>query len=102
MLISDLAASISLSVKSAPRFCLLFTLAAFIAQEIYFRDREMGVRQDRMGGWGFLVHPTIVWGPSEHWLLFGLVSIPVAQDYRDRAQEEHWRLGFGATYLFAQ
>jgi hypothetical protein len=52
------------------------------------------------GGWDLLVHPTVVWGPSEHWLIFALVSIPLTQNYRTPAQEEHWRVGLGLTYLF--
>jgi hypothetical protein len=78
----------------------LFSIQLGLSYENYARDREAGVRLDETGGWGLLVHPTVVWGPSEHWLLFALVSIPVTQSYRDSAQEEHWRVGFGVTYLF--
>lgn len=71
-----------------------------LSYESYARDQEVGARLDDTGGWGLLIHPTIVWGPSEDWLTFALVSIPLTQSYRHPAQEEHWRVGFGVTYFF--
>jgi hypothetical protein len=78
----------------------LVSIQLGLSYETYARDQEAGVRVNDSGGWGLLIHPTVVWGPSEHWLMFALVSIPVSQSYRDQAQEEHWRVGFGVTYLF--
>jgi hypothetical protein len=82
----------------AGRGLLSFQLG--LSYETYARDREAGVRLDDTGGWGLLVHPTIVWQPNERWQIFALVSLLVAQDYRNLAQEEHWRVGFGVTRLF--
>jgi hypothetical protein len=68
--------------------------------ETYFRDRVAGQTVRESGGWGALSHPTIVWGPGAHLLWFNLVSIPVAQSYRDSVQKDRWRFGSGLVYLF--
>jgi hypothetical protein len=68
--------------------------------ETYFRDHVAGQTVAASGGWGALVHPTVVWGPGTHLLWFNLVSLPVAQHYRDSAQRDRWRFGSGLVYLF--
>lgn len=70
-----------------------------LSYETYFRSTVAGVPQDD-GGRALLVHPTVVWGPGHRVLIFGLVTLPIAQTYRDEEQEERWRVGAGAMYLF--
>ena len=70
-----------------------------LSYEMYFRDTVAGVDQET-GGRGILAHPTIVWGPGGQILVFGLVTLPITQRYRDEAQEERWRVGAGVMYLF--
>ena len=70
-----------------------------LSYETYFRSALAGVSQDD-GGRALLVHPTVVWGPGHRILIFGLVTLPIAQSYREEAQEERWRVGAGAMYLF--
>jgi NAD(P)-dependent dehydrogenase (short-subunit alcohol dehydrogenase family) len=78
----------------------LLSLQLGFSHEIYFRDRIAGAEDDASGGWAFLLHPTVVWGPGGHFLLFALVSLPVAQEFRDAGSTERWRAGVGAVYLF--
>jgi hypothetical protein len=68
--------------------------------ETYFKDFVAGQRVDQSGGWGALIHPTIVWGPGAHLLWFNLVSIPVAQSYANPVARDQWRFGSGLVYLF--
>ena len=70
-----------------------------LSYETYFRSTVAGVPQTD-GGRAFLVHPTVVWGPGHRVLLFALMTLPIAQSYRDEAQEERWRVGAGAMFLF--
>jgi hypothetical protein len=45
------------------------------------------------------VHPTIVWGPGAHLLVFAVVSLPALQS-GNLAEQDSYRLGGGIVWLF--
>jgi hypothetical protein len=73
-----------------------------MSYETYFRDRVAGATDEATGGWGLLLHPTVVWGPGGHFLLFAVLSVPAVQDYGDPLQQDRWRVGAGAMYVFGR
>ena len=73
-----------------------------VSYEIYDKDQVDGKTVDESGGTELLLHPTIVWGPGEKRLLFFLVSIPVARDFNDPAEQDRWRAGMGFVQLFGR
>jgi hypothetical protein len=76
----------------------LISLQLGASHEKYFKDVGTGALDDRSGGWGTLLHPTMVWGPGGNVLLFGMTSFPIAQSYRDPAAEDRCRVGFGIIW----
>jgi hypothetical protein len=80
----------------------LLSFQAGFSHELYFQDAISGATVSDTGGWGTLVHPTVVWGPGGRVLLFGTTSFPVAQSYRDPADEDRWRFGVGVIWLLAE
>jgi hypothetical protein len=71
-----------------------------VSYERYLRDDTNGVTDPMTGGRGLYVHPTFVWGPGGHVLLFALATLPLAQDYASAADQDRWRVGAGLVYLF--
>jgi hypothetical protein len=43
-----------------------------------------------------------VWSPIERFSIFALVSLPVAQSFRDDASHDRFRLGLGLVYAFSR
>jgi hypothetical protein len=73
-----------------------------LSHERYARDVVGGSKDSQSGGSGTLLHPTVVWGPGGHVLLFGMTSLPLAQSYRDPASEDRWRVGLGVIWLLGE
>ena len=80
----------------------LVSLQLGLSHETYLPDVASGRSVERSGGWGLLAHPTVVWGPGGHVLLFAMTSFPIAQAYADPAQQDRWRVGLGAILLLGQ
>lgn len=78
----------------------LFSVQLGLSHETYLPDVSGGSSIAGSGGWGLLAHPTLIWGPGGHVLLFGMVSFPIAQAYTDASQEDRWRAGLGAIFAF--
>lgn len=78
----------------------LFSVQFGVSYELTFQDQLAGERVAGTGGWGVLAHPTLVWGPGGHVLLFGMASVPILQSYEDPSAQDAWRVGMGAIYLF--
>ena len=62
----------------------------------YARDRVTVM--DVSGGSEVLVHPAITYSPGHNLLIFGIVSLPVWQDFRDVAVQTRYRVGTGVIY----
>jgi hypothetical protein len=78
----------------------LFSLQIGLSRETTFREEVEGVPITESGGWGVLVHPTIMWGASEHLMIFGMTSLPVAQEWHEVAERERFRIGAGLIVMF--
>ena len=78
----------------------MVSLQLGVGDEVHARDVDRGTTIDASGGWELLVSPTVVVSPLEHLRLFALVSLPVAQSYRNDGQTDRWRAGIGAIYSF--
>ena len=51
------------------------------------------------GGSGVFLHQGVVWGANEHVQLFGLLSLPVSQQWRSTEDQQRFRLGAGAIFI---
>lgn len=71
-----------------------------VGEEVHFRDVALGTTVDSSGGAELLVSPTVVVSPLAALRIFALVSLPVAQSYRDDGQHDRWRAGLGAIWSF--
>lgn len=45
-------------------------------------------------------HQGIVWAANEHVQIFGLLTLPVTQEWRAQAERQRFRLGAGAILIF--
>lgn len=72
-----------------------------LSYEIYARNTLAGAAVADSGGRGLYLHPTVVWGPGGHILLFATTSLPVFEDYRNTADNNRWRAGAGIIFLFS-
>lgn len=79
---------------------LSFQLGA--SHETSTRERLDGVALTDTGGSAVLAHPTVTIGVNKQILLFGLVSIPVDQSWRNAADEQQIRVGFGTILSFGK
>jgi hypothetical protein len=71
-----------------------------LSYEIYARHTEAGAAVPDSGGSGLYLHPTVVWGPGGHILVFASTSLPAYEDYRNTADNNRWRAGAGVIFLF--
>jgi hypothetical protein len=78
----------------------LLSFQAGLSYELYRRDRQSGETIADSGGHGIYAHPTIVWGPGGHTLLFAMVTLPLLQRYEDPHERNRWRAGAGVVHLF--
>jgi hypothetical protein len=78
----------------------LLSLQFGFSFEIYLRDRLHGRPDTATGGRGLHAHPTVVWGPGGHLLVFAMFTATLAQDFSNPAGQDRWRAGAGLIYLF--
>jgi hypothetical protein len=78
----------------------LVSLQLGISYELYLADRASAQVVATSGGRGLYAHPTVVWGPGGHTLLFAMVTLPVLQRFEDPAARNRWRAGAGVVRLF--
>jgi hypothetical protein len=67
--------------------------------ERYFRHIDLGVEMSGTGGEAFLLHPTVIWSPWHHGLVFAMVSVPL-KDGRPASESEAFRAGLGLIHSF--
>jgi hypothetical protein len=66
-----------------------------VSREENFRDERLGEPRLATGGWGVFAHPTLLVGVSQKLMIFGQLTMPVQQHWRDAADRERFRLGAG-------
>lgn len=76
----------------------LFSLQLGASYETTTREREGGLPVERTGGRGTFVHPTVVFDIGTHVQMFNIVSLPVAQSWRDPNDRQRFRFGSGAIF----
>jgi hypothetical protein len=76
----------------------LFSYQAGWSFEHYFRDRVDGGVDESSGGSELLIHPTLVFSPGHGLVFFGVLSVPVWQEFRDRSVQDRYRAGVGVVY----
>jgi hypothetical protein len=69
-----------------------------LSWEHYARDRSSDGVVDSSGGSELFVHPAVAYSPGHNLLIFGIVSVPVWQEFRDRASQTRYRVGTGVIY----
>ena len=79
----------------------LISLQLGLSYELYARSTIAGAPVPDSGGRGLYLHPTLVWGPGGHILLFTSTSLPVFEDYRNTADNNRWRVGAGIIFLWS-
>jgi hypothetical protein len=73
----------------------LLSLQMGLSRETHFQNTTDGVTDVNSGGTGVYAHPTVLYGFSQNVLLFGQVTLPVQQRFRDVAARERFRAGTG-------
>jgi hypothetical protein len=71
-----------------------------LSWEHYARDRSSAGVVGSSGGNQVFVHPAIAYSPGHSLLIFGIVSVPVWQEFRDPASQTRSRIGTGVTYAW--
>jgi hypothetical protein len=78
----------------------LVSYQAGFSWEHYARDRSSEGVVGSSGGSEVLVHPAIAYSPGHNLLVFGILSVPVWQEFRDRASQTRYRVGTGVIYAW--
>jgi hypothetical protein len=76
----------------------LVSYQAGLSWEHYARDRSADGVVGPSGGNEVFVHPAIAYSPGHNLLVFGIVSLPVWQEFRDPASRTRYRVGTGVIY----
>src|SRR5262249_49190932 len=74
----------------------LLSLQLGASYERTTREREERLPVALSGGSGTVLHPTVVLDIGGHVQMFGIVSVPVAQSWRNPDDRQRWRFGSGA------
>ena len=70
-----------------------------LSQERTFAQEQNFLPLPNSGGSGVFLHQGVVWGANEHVQLFGLLSIPVSQEWKSIDDQQRFRLGAGAIFI---
>jgi len=77
----------------------LFSMQLGMSYERTFQSEEHGLPVADSGASGVFVHPGIVFDISESVQAFGLVSIPLTQQYNSIVDRQRFRLGTGIIWI---
>ena len=78
----------------------LVSLQVGVSHERTFAQRENGVARLNSGGTGVFIHQGVVVGVNDRIQLFGLVSLPVRQQWRAPEDRQRFRIGAGTILIF--
>ena len=67
-----------------------------VSREIVSRETVQGAAMNDTGGWAVVAHPTVTWSTNERLLFFASMSVPMAHQWRNPAEQERFRIGLGA------
>jgi hypothetical protein len=80
----------------------VFSVQLGISHETVSREVFAGISRPDTGGWALVAHPTVVWGSSDRLLFFAVTSVPLADEWREAADRERFRVGIGTIVAFGQ
>jgi hypothetical protein len=78
----------------------LVSYQAGLSWEQYARDRSSEGVVGSSGGGEVFLHPAIAYSPGHNLLIFGIVSVPLWQEFRDLASQTRYRVGTGVIYAW--
>ena len=93
-------AGVAFTPNENPQTGRLISYQLGLSYEYHFQDMVQGRTDPGTGGWTLLLHPALVYAPSQKLLVFGIVSLPLAQSYPDPLLEDRFRVGAGLTWPF--
>ena len=77
----------------------LFSVQVGLSHERTFAQETEGANLLDSGGSGVFVHQGLVWGLNARVQVFGLLSLPVTQEWRAPQDRQRFRLGAGAILV---
>jgi hypothetical protein len=77
----------------------LFSLQLGLSEERTFASEENGLPLAESGASGVFMHPGIVFSMSPSLQFFGLVSLPLTQQYNSIVDRQRFRLGTGIIWI---
>jgi hypothetical protein len=77
----------------------LFSLQLGLSEERTFASEENGLPLAESGASGVFIHPGIVFSINPSLQFFGLVSLPVTQQYNSIVDRQRFRLGTGVIWI---
>jgi hypothetical protein len=77
----------------------LFSMQLGISYERMFQSQENGVTVADSGASGVFIHPGVVFDISQNVQAFGLVSLPLTQQYNSIVDRQRFRLGTGIIWI---
>jgi len=77
----------------------LFSLQLGVSEERTFASEENGLPLADSGASGLFMHPGIVFSVSPSVQFFGLVSLPLTQQYSSIVDRQRFRLGTGIIWI---
>jgi hypothetical protein len=77
----------------------LFSLQLGVSEERTFASEENGLALADSGASGLFMHPGIVFSVSPSVQFFGLVSLPLTQQYNSIVDRQRFRLGTGIIWI---
>ena len=77
----------------------LFSLQLGVSHEVTFQSEENGVPVADSGSSGVFVHPGIVFEFTPNVQFFGLVSLPLTQQFNSITDRQRFRVGTGVVWI---
>jgi hypothetical protein len=77
----------------------LFSMQLGISYERMFQSQEHGLTVPDSGASGVFIHPGVVFDIGQNVQAFGLVSLPLTQQYNSLVDRQRFRLGTGIIWI---
>jgi hypothetical protein len=77
----------------------LFSMQLGISYERMFQSQENGITVPDSGASGVFIHPGLVFDISQNVQAFGLVSLPLTQQYNSIVDRQRFRVGTGIIWI---
>jgi hypothetical protein len=78
----------------------LFSLQLGVSHEVTFQSEENGVPVADSGSSGVFIHPGVVFEFTPSVQFFGLISLPLSQQFNSITDRQRFRVGTGIIWIF--